>query len=1115
MITASNGVLPNSTQAFTLIVDQPPAITSTPNTTFTVGTNGSFPVTTTGYPPPALSTTTGAGNTGLPNGVSLTDNGGGSGTLGGTPATGQGGVWTFNINAKSSVTPNAKQLFTLTVEEAPGFTSGRKTTFTVGQTSTFTVMTSGYPAPALSESGALPSGVSFTDNGNGTATITGMPVPTTGGTYPFQITANNGIGQNATQNFILTVDEPPTITSLSATTFKTGSSGSFNVTASGYPSSTFTETGGLPSGVTLSSTGSLSGTPAAGTGGVYAIMIDATNGISPDSLQAFTLTVNQPPSITSPNTATFTVGTMGSFPVMAAGYPTTFTFTETGTLPTGVTLSSSGLLSGTPATGKGGTYPITIAVANGITPKGTQSFTLIVDQAPAISTAKKTTFTVGTLGTFTVKTSGYPTSALSESGNLPSGVTFTDNGDGTGTLTGTPVATTGGTYPIQITANNGVLPTATQDFTLTVDEAPSITSANSTTFATGTLGSFTVMASGFPASSFSEKGALPSGVTLSSGGLLSGTPGATTGGVYTFTITANNGTAPNATQSFTLTVDQSPSITSANSTTFTTGKAGSFSVMASGYPATFTFSETGALPNGVTLTTAGVLSGTPAAGTGGTYSITISADNTIEPAGTQNFTLIVDQPPAITSANTTTFTTGLPGSFNVTATGYPAPTFTEMGALPSGVTLSSNGLLSGTPAAGTGGVYTFTITASNNVLPNATQSFTLIVDQPPAITSLSYAGFAIGQPGSFTVTTTGYPIASIMEMGQLPNGLTFVDNGDGTGTLSGTPMVFIGGNFPITFTAQNGIGSPASQMFTIILGQAPVFTSASSAAFTYGVANAFIVMTTGFPTPSLSEIGGLPAGVTFVDNGNGTGTLAGTPVAAGNYNIVFAATNVVTTNTQPFVLNVSGLAFTPSNVNFYTVYLNSSTTVNVNVTNLNTFTVNITDVSITPGTADAAAYTFVNNCPADLAPNASCTIAVTFHADNVNTQTATLNITDNSPGSPQQISLSAIVIDPFAQFNPASVAFGSKAVDSNTTVPVVLTNSGLTPLVISNIAITGTNSGEFSQVNNCPEVLASAMNCTIWVTFSPTAKGARTGALTVSDNMAAGQSTVALSGTGH
>jgi hypothetical protein len=133
----------------------------------------------------------------------------------------------------------------------------------------------------------------------------------------------------------------------------------------------------------------------------------------------------------------------------------------------------------------------------------------------------------------------------------------------------------------------------------------------------------------------------------------------------------------------------------------------------------------------------------------------------------------------------------------------------------------------------------------------------------------------------------------------------------------------------------------------------------------------------------------------------------------------------------------------------------------------------------------------------------------------VNTQTATLNITDNSPGSPQQISLSAIVIDPFAQFNPASVAFGSKAVDSNTTVPVVLTNSGLTPLVISNIAITGTNSGEFSQVNNCPEVLASAMNCTIWVTFSPTAKGARTGALTVSDNMAAGQSTVALSGTGH
>ena len=70
-------------------------------------------------------------------------------------------------------------------------------------------------------------------------------------------------------------------------------------------------------------------------------------------------------------------------------------------------------------------------------------------------------------------------------------MTFVDNVDGTATLAGTPDAGTGGTYALTITATNGVLPDATQSFTLTVDQAPAITSADNTTFTTGTLGTFT------------------------------------------------------------------------------------------------------------------------------------------------------------------------------------------------------------------------------------------------------------------------------------------------------------------------------------------------------------------------------------------------------------------------------------------------------------------------------------------------------------------------------------------------------------------------------------------------------------------------------------------------
>ena len=65
-------------------------------------------------------------------------------------------------------------------------------------------------------------------------------------------------------------------------------------------------------------------------------------------------------------------------------------------------------------------------------------------------------------------TTGFPTSALSETGALPTGVTFVDNLDGTATLAGTPDAGTGGTYALTITAANGVAPDATQTFTLTV-----------------------------------------------------------------------------------------------------------------------------------------------------------------------------------------------------------------------------------------------------------------------------------------------------------------------------------------------------------------------------------------------------------------------------------------------------------------------------------------------------------------------------------------------------------------------------------------------------------------------------------------------------------------------
>lgn len=97
--------------------------------------------------------------------------------------------------------------------------------------------------------------------------------------------------------------------------------------------------------------------------------------------------------------------------------------------------------------------------------------------APAITSRASTAFQTGRPGNFAITAQGVPTPSLTESGALPSGVSFVDNGDGTATLSGTPAAGTGGSYPISIKASNGVSPDATQSFTLTVQAPPSVSIA--------------------------------------------------------------------------------------------------------------------------------------------------------------------------------------------------------------------------------------------------------------------------------------------------------------------------------------------------------------------------------------------------------------------------------------------------------------------------------------------------------------------------------------------------------------------------------------------------------------------------------------------------------------
>jgi hypothetical protein len=260
---------------------------------------------------------------------------------------------------------------------------------------------------------------------------------------------------------------PPTITAPATTTFQVGTAVSEPFQVTGFPVPVVGASG-LPAGLQAEEPArgqfELTGTPAAGSGGVYDVYFSATNAAGTADLTV-PMTVLEAPSITSAATATFVTSVAGSFTVTAAGYPAA-TFSESGALPAGVTLAADGVLSGTPAAGTAGVYPVTITASNGIAPDSSAAFSLTVEQAvaPVITSADQATFDAAVAGSFTVTATGIPAPTFAETGTLPTGVTFSS----AGVLSGTPAATAAGSYPIQVTATSSV-GSATQAFTLTVD----------------------------------------------------------------------------------------------------------------------------------------------------------------------------------------------------------------------------------------------------------------------------------------------------------------------------------------------------------------------------------------------------------------------------------------------------------------------------------------------------------------------------------------------------------------------------------------------------------------------------------------------------------------------
>src|SRR6195256_2185513 len=362
----------------------------------------------------------------------------------------------------------------------------------------------------------------------------------------------------------------------------------------------------------------------------------------------------------------------------------------------------------------------------------------------------------------------------------------------------------------------------------------------------------------------------------------------------TAVITATSVTDITKIFTVTITVTAVPAITTTTLPAGVEGTAYSQVIAKTGGAGTVTFSiSAGALPTGLTLSPAGTISGTPT-GPNGTVNFTVKVtdSSTMTPlTATQALSIVINlpAPPAIT---TTTLPAGVAGtaySQMVAATGFGTLTFTtSAGAVPSGLTLSPAGLISGTPnAPNVTSNFTVMVTDSSNPAQTATQAFSILINlpPPPTITSLSQNAGAVG--ASITITGTNFGTA------QGSSTVTFNGNTaaaasawSATSITVSVPAGATTGNIVVTVFGQASNGSP----FTIVLP--PSITSLSQ---TSGAEGASVTITgTNFGTPQGTST------VTF----NGTAAAAASAWSASSITVLVP----VGATTGNVVVNVLGTA---------------------------------------------------------------------------------------------------------------------------------------------------------------------------------------------------------------